>query len=116
MRGTHGPWRDAVISALGRRLATSVRIGMGTSLGGLAMLHAYCRYPDTFDALFLQSGSFFCPRFDEHERHFRYYPRMVRFVASVLDSAASHGTPATGMPATGTLTRRACRTGGSPSS
>ncbi len=81
----------AVISALGRRLATSVRVGMGTSLGGLAMLHAYCHYPDTFDALFLQSGSFFCPRFDEHERHFRYYPRMVRFVASVLDSAASHG-------------------------
>ena len=73
---------DAVIPALGRRLATSLRVGMGTSLGGLAMLHAYCRYPDAFDALFLQSGSFFCPRFDEHERHFRYYPRMVRFVTS----------------------------------
>ena len=34
---------------------------MGTSLGALAMLHAHCRYPDAFDALFLQSGSFFCP-------------------------------------------------------
>jgi enterochelin esterase family protein len=77
---------DAVIPALGRRLATSLRVGMGTSLGGLAMLHAYCRYPDAFDALFLQSGSFFCPRFDEHERHFRYYPRMVRFVTSAHHS------------------------------
>ena len=54
------------------------RIGMGTSLGGLAMLHAYCRYPDAFDALFLQSGSFFSPRFDAQERRFPYYRRVVR--------------------------------------
>ena len=73
----------AVIPALRHRLATTVRVGLGTSLGGLAMLHAHCHDPDTFDALFLQSGSFFCPRFDEQERHFRYYPRIVRFVASV---------------------------------
>jgi enterochelin esterase-like enzyme len=79
-----------VIPALGGRLATSVRIGMGTSLGGLAMLHAHWRYPRVFDGLFLQSGSFFCPRFDDHERGFPYYPRVVRFVASVLDHGAAH--------------------------
>jgi enterochelin esterase-like enzyme len=79
-----------VIPALDGRLATSVRIGMGTSLGGLAMLHAHCRYPEVFDGLFLQSGSFFCPRFDTHERRFPYYPRVVRFVAGVLDRAAQH--------------------------
>ncbi len=82
----------AVIPALDRRLATSVRIGMGTSLGGLAMLHAQCRYPGVFDGLFLQSGSFFCPRFDDHERQFRHYPRVVRFVAGVLDRAAQDST------------------------
>jgi len=81
----------AVIPALDRRLATSVRIGMGTSLGGLAMLHAHCRFPQVFDGLFLQSGSFFCPRFDDHERQFPYYPRVVSFVASVLPRAAQHG-------------------------
>jgi enterochelin esterase family protein len=80
----------AVIPALDRRLATSVRIGMGTSLGGLAMLHAHCRYPQVIDGLFLQSGSFFCPRFDDHERQLPYYPRVVRFVGSVLDHAAHH--------------------------
>jgi enterochelin esterase family protein len=79
-----------VIPALGGWLATSVRIGMGTSLGGLAMLHAHWRYPRVFDGLFLQSGSFFCPRFDDHERRFPYYPRVVRFVASVLDHGAAH--------------------------
>jgi len=80
----------AVIPALDRRLATSVRIGMGTSLGGLALLHAHCRYPQLLDGLFLQSGSFFWPRFDDHEQHFSYYPRVVRFVGSVLDRGAAH--------------------------
>ncbi len=83
----------AVLPALGRRLPTSVRIGMGTSLGALAALHAHCRYPGAFDALFLQSGSFFCPRFDDHESWFRYYQRMVRFVASVPDRAIPAGRP-----------------------
>lgn len=75
--------RNAVIPALTSRLATTVRIGMGTSLGGLAMLHAHCRYPDAFDALFLQSGSFFSPALDSQERRFPYYRRIVAFVASV---------------------------------
>ena len=77
----------AMLPALARRLAITARIGMGTSLGGLAMLHAYCRDPDAFDGLFLQSGSFFSPRFDAHERRFPYYQRVVRFVAGVDDGA-----------------------------
>jgi enterochelin esterase family protein len=80
-----------VIPALDGRLATSVRIGMGTSLGGLAMLHAHWRYPRVFDGLFLQSGSFFCPRFDAHEQWFPHYPRVTRFVAGVLDRGAPPG-------------------------
>ena len=87
----------AVLPALGRRLAVTRRIGMGTSLGGLAMLHAYCRYPDAFDGLFLQSGSFFSPRFDAHERRFPYYQRVVEFVVGVNQPVH-------------------CRTGGCPSS
>ena len=73
----------AVLPALASRLATRARIGMGTSLGGLAMLHAYCRDPDAFTGLFLQSGSFFSPRLDAHERRFPYYQRVVRFVTGV---------------------------------
>lgn len=86
--------RLAVIPALASRLATSVRVGMGTSLGGLAMLHAHCRYPDAFDALFLESGSFFTLRFDSQERQFAYYRRIVRFVAGVH----SGGLPARPVP------------------
>src|SRR5579863_617468 len=74
----------AILPAVTGQVATSVRVGMGTSLGALAMLHAHCRYPDAFDALFLQSGSFFWPRFDSHEQRFPYYRKVVGFVTEVI--------------------------------
>jgi enterochelin esterase family protein len=48
------------------------------------MLQAQRAWPGTFAALFLQSGSFFVPRFDRHESRFARYPRIVRFVRQVL--------------------------------
>ncbi|HEX5188371.1 MAG TPA: alpha/beta hydrolase-fold protein [Streptosporangiaceae bacterium] len=75
--------RTVVLPSVTALLTTTSRIGMGTSLGALAMLHAHCRYPDSFDALFLQSGSFFLPRFDSQERRFPYYERVIGFVADV---------------------------------
>jgi enterochelin esterase-like enzyme len=75
--------RQAMIPALTSQLATTVRIGMDTSLGGLAMPHAHCRYPEVFDALFLQSGSFFVSRLDSQERWFPHYRRITRFTARV---------------------------------
>ena len=75
--------RQTVVTALASRIGVSCRIGMGTSLGGLAMLHAYCRYPDSFDALFLQSGSFFTPALDSQERRFPHYRRIIGFTADV---------------------------------
>jgi enterochelin esterase-like enzyme len=72
---------QSVIPALTKLMPSTARIGMGASLGALAMLHVYCRYPDAFDALFLQSGSFFLPQFDSQERRFSYYKRITAFVA-----------------------------------
>lgn len=60
------------------------RVGMGASLGALAMLHAQRTRPETFGALFLQSGSFFRARFDRYERDFRRFDRIARFVGTVL--------------------------------
>jgi enterochelin esterase-like enzyme len=57
---------------------------MGASLGALALLHAERRHPGTFGALFLQSGSFFMPRFDAHESAFPHYHRIVGFVSETL--------------------------------
>ena len=67
-----------------RRAPHSKRIGMGASLGALAMLHAHRRHPKSFDALLLQSGSFFRQRWDKMESGFERYRRITRFVGGVL--------------------------------
>jgi enterochelin esterase family protein len=48
------------------------------------MLHVQRRHPGTLGALFLQSGSFFTPRYDAHESRFPRYQRIVRFVRATL--------------------------------
>ncbi len=73
-----------VIPELHRTLGTAgPAVGMGASLGGLAMLHAQRRYPASFAGLFLQSGSFFVPRYDGHESGFSGYRRITQFVRRV---------------------------------
>lgn len=67
-------------------------VGMGASLGALAMLQAQRAWPGTFAGLFLQSGSFFVPRFDRQESGFPRYGRIVRFVRGALH-ATTHEDP-----------------------
>ena len=68
------------------------RIGLGASLGALALFHAHRRDPDSFDALFLQSGSFF-RRADAYERSFPRYDRIARFVGGVHRNPPERTTP-----------------------
>jgi len=78
-----------VLPAVGRAVAVAgTPAGMGASLGGLAMLHAQRRSPGAFSGLFLQSASFFMPRFDHMEKGFPRYGRIVRFVRGVLRDPA----------------------------
>ena len=81
--------------AYARTLAYAVRhaarmstgtVGVGVSLGALAMLHAHRAYPDLFDALMLQSGSFFTPRLDPQEADFRGFGAVTRFVRTIHDA------------------------------
>lgn len=65
----------------------SMRIGMGASLGGLAMLHIHRTGPATFGGLFLQSGSFFRQRYDRQESSFVRFRRISRFMGQVLASS-----------------------------
>ena len=66
--------------AHGRRM----RVGMGASLGGLAMLHAHRTSPAAFGGLFLQSGSYFRQRTDAQESGFARFRRVSRFTGRVL--------------------------------
>ena len=71
--------------------STQSHVGMGASLGALAMLHAQRTHPATFGALFLQSGSFFVRRHDAHESWLKRFDRITRFVERVH---AGRGQPA----------------------
>ena len=80
----------AVLPRLRAEVATSTVVGVGASLGALAMLHAQRQNHGCLDALFLQSGSFFHPRHDAHERRFERYQRIVRSVDAVLRADRHH--------------------------
>jgi len=67
-------------------------IGMGTSLGALAMLHTQRMDPYSFAGLFLQSGSFFQPRLDPQESTFPWFGRITRFTRG-LDRPARRTVP-----------------------
>lgn len=82
-----------VVPALRQAVAvTGDPVGMGASLGALAMLVTQRRAPGTFAALFLQSGSFFMPRFDSQESGFARFARIVRVVRRIL-RAGEHPNP-----------------------
>ena len=74
---------------LARTMAPSVgpAVGLGASLGALALAHAAATHPGSFGGLCLQSGSFFLPRYDAHERRFAHYDHVVQATAHL------HGDP-----------------------
>jgi enterochelin esterase-like enzyme len=74
------------------------RVGVGSSLGGLALLHAHRTHPRAFSGLFLQSGSYFRRRTDLQENRFGRFARVDRFVGSVL------GGPGEARPVPTTIT------------
>jgi len=82
-----------ILPALRTQLEVAGRpVGIGASLGALALLQAQRAWPGSFAGLFLQSGSFFLPRHDRHESRFPRYDRVVRFVRGVIRSG-SHADP-----------------------
>jgi len=81
----------AALDELGR----ARRVGIGSSLGALALLHAHRLEPRLFAGLFLQSGSFFRRRTDRQERGFRRFARIDRFVGSVLGGDGARPVPTT---------------------
>jgi enterochelin esterase family protein len=77
---------EALLPRLADDAAATVRVGVGASLGGLAMLHFHRTFPNWLDGLFLQSSSFFTPDLDGHESNFSGYLPVTEFVASVSEA------------------------------
>jgi len=64
-------------------------VGLGASLGALALAHAHWTHPGLFGGLFLQSGSFFRRRLDAHEARFPRFARITRFVSTMVGGRKS---------------------------
>ena len=75
-----------LVPALTAQAPTTVVLGMGASLGGLAMLQAQRSHPGVFAGLYLQSSSFFHRVLDGQESDFGRFTRITGFVDSVLRS------------------------------
>jgi enterochelin esterase family protein len=73
-----------LVPGLRRQAPTTLVLGMGASLGGLAMLQAQRAHPGVFAGLYLQSSSFFHPVLDEQESGFERFTRITSFVDGVL--------------------------------
>ena len=80
-----GRYARALVTDVMRALHPVDAVGMGASLGALAMLHAHVRRP--FAGLFLQSGSFFVLRHDAHEYRFSRFQRVIRVVRDLKRDA-----------------------------
>lgn len=78
-------------------------VGMGASLGGLATLAAARTAPASFGGLFLQSGSFFRPVTDDHERDFPRFQRITRFVDDLAAGGGGSAEPALAALTCGTV-------------
>jgi len=88
VRALAGDWLPALEEAAPY---TGRPLGLGASLGALALLHAHWTSPGLFGGLFLQSGSFFRRRFDIHEAVFGRFARITRFVSAVAGSRGGPG-------------------------
>jgi enterochelin esterase family protein len=78
-----------LVPSLHREAPTTVTIGMGASLGGLAMLQAQRAHPGAFAGLYLQSSSFFARHLDGQESGFERFNRIASFVDGVTRASAA---------------------------
>jgi enterochelin esterase family protein len=81
----------ALATAMGA-VPSTARVGLGLSLGGVAVLHAHRLFPALFDALMLQSGSFFTRALDPQEHRFTGFAAVTAFVEE-LHAATSDERP-----------------------
>lgn len=79
---------DVVLPAITAKVLTGPVIGLGASLGALAMLDLQRRHPGSISALALQSGSFFTRDLDAQESRYSHFDQVcaaVRLISSGPD-------------------------------
>jgi len=74
---------EVVLPALTARVLTGPVVGLGASLGALAMLTLQRRHPGSISGLALQSGSFFTPELDPQESGYDFFDRVCAAVRQI---------------------------------
>jgi enterochelin esterase-like enzyme len=82
------------LAAVAARVAVSTTIGLGISLGAVATLALQRRHPTAFDAVVLQSGSFFSPQTDPQESGYGHFDQVCRAVRDIKSRPAVRTVPA----------------------
>jgi len=82
-----------VLPALRAAAPTTTVIGLGASLGAVAMLHLQDRHPTAVDALALQSGSFFTADLDPQESGFSRFEHLCRNTARLVSRTTARPVP-----------------------
>ncbi len=83
---------EVVLPTVRRLTPVSSVVALGASLGALAMLSTATRHPRLFDALVLQSGSFFTAELDPQEIRFHLFAQVCAAVREIIS------TPPAGKP------------------
>ena len=83
---------QVVLPAIADKVLTGPVIGLGASLGALAMLTIQRRHPGALSAVALQSGSFFTPQLDPQESRYSHFAQVcaaVRIIRAGPDLSAA---------------------------
>ena len=82
-----------LLPALRSKVAVSGTVGLGASLGALAMLYAHRRHPGLLQGLVLQSGSYFCRELDPQESGYGSFEAICTAVTELLEGPAAGPCP-----------------------
>jgi enterochelin esterase family protein len=85
---------DTVLASVRARVAVSAAVGLGISLGAVATLSLQRRHPDAYDAVVLQSGSFFTPQTDPQEASYGHFDHVCRAVRAIKATRSERPVPA----------------------
>ncbi len=83
----------SLLPALRDRVNVSAVVGLGASLGAVAMLSWHRRDPAAVDGLALQSGSFFRPELDPQESAYPHFDRIYQAVTDAIDDPPDRRVP-----------------------
>jgi enterochelin esterase-like enzyme len=82
-----------LVPGIGQQVLVSAIVGLGASLGALAMLFGHSRHPGLLDAVALQSGSYFTAALDPQESGYERFQHICSAVSALAAGPAAQPVP-----------------------